>query len=261
MLAELPILFAAPWNELVSVLVGLVFLVIWVINQINDARKKQAAEAGQPVDVPLEPMEAAAPQPAAQGGGQADPLRAQVEEFLRRAGQQSKPPALSRPARPTAQDEIVVLLDESQVTPQRKTLSEKIREASRPGAAPPVPSAPPKDRRPQQPRRVAKARKTVADHVAERSGAASETFQKEVADLGSRVKQADEQFDVQLHQKFDHDLGRLGDNKSAATTSPPTAPVETKSPAAQIAALLASSDGVRQAVVLNEILNRPTDRW
>ena len=82
MLAELPILFAAPWNELVSVLVGLVFLVIWVINQINDARKKQATEVGRPVDVPLEPMEAAAPQAGPQGGGQADPLRAQVDEFL-----------------------------------------------------------------------------------------------------------------------------------------------------------------------------------
>ena len=100
----------------------------------------------------------------------------------------------------------------------------------------------------------------MADHVAERVGTASETFQKEVADLGSRVKQADAQFDVQLHQKFDHELSRFGD-KSAAATSPPTAPVETKSPAAQIAALLASADGVRQAVVLNEILNRPTDRW
>ena len=96
MLAAFPILFAAPWNELVSVLVGLVFLVIWVINQINDARKKQAAEAGRPVDVPLEPMEAAAPQAGAPGGGQADPLRAQVDEFLRRAGQQPKPPAPPR---------------------------------------------------------------------------------------------------------------------------------------------------------------------
>lgn len=260
MLAELPILFAAPWNELVSVLVGLVFLVIWVINQINDARKKQAAEAGQPVDVPLEPMEAAAPQAVAPGGGQADPLRAQVEEFLRRAGQQPKPPAPPRPARPTAQDEIVVLLDESQAAPPRKTLSEKIREAKRANVGPHVPSAPPKETRPQQTRRGGKQRKSVADHVAESSGAATQAFQKEVADLGSRVKQADEQFDVQLHQKFDHDLGRLGD-KSAAATSQPTAPVETKSPAAQIAAMLASPDGVRQAVVLNEILNRPTDRW
>jgi hypothetical protein len=258
--SDFPILFAAPWNELVSVLVGLVFLVIWVINQINDARKKQAAEVGRPVDVPVEPMEAVAPQAAPQGGGQADPLRAQVDEFLRRAGQQPKPPAPQRPARPTGNDEIVVLLDESQVAPPRKPLAEKPRGMGRPNAAPARPAAPPKEPRPQQPRRVGRQRKTVADHVAERSGAASETFQKEVADLGSRVKQADAQFDVQLHQKFDHELSRLGD-KSAVATSQPSTPVETKSPAAQIAAMLASSDGVRQAVVLNEVLNRPTDRW
>lgn len=258
--SNFPILFAAPWNELVSVLVGLVFLVIWVINQINDARKKQAAEAGRPIDVPLEPIEAAEPQPVAQGGGQADPLRAQVEEFLRRAGQQPKAPAPARPARPTAGDEIVVLLDESQVAPPRKPLADQPRGMGRPNVAPARPPATPKEPRPQQPRRVGKQRKTVADHVAERSGAATQAFQKEVADLGSRVKQADEQFDVQLHQKFDHELGRLGE-RSAAAAAPPAAPVETKSPAAQIAAMLASPDGVRQAVVLNEILNRPTDRW
>ena len=32
-------------------------------------------------------------------------------------------------------------------------------------------------------------------------------------------------------------------------------------PAAQIAAMLANPDGVRQAVIINEILRRPSDRW
>jgi hypothetical protein len=33
------------------------------------------------------------------------------------------------------------------------------------------------------------------------------------------------------------------------------------SPVGQIAAMLASPGGVRQAMVINEILRRPSDRW
>ncbi len=34
-----------------------------------------------------------------------------------------------------------------------------------------------------------------------------------------------------------------------------------ETPAGQIAAMLADPAGVRQAIVLSEILNRPSDRW
>jgi hypothetical protein len=254
-----PILFAAPWNEIVSVLVGLVFLIIWVINQIADAKKKQDQhQQPRAEEVPLEPVGA----PAPQAGGQADPLRAQVEEFLRRAGQQAKPPAPTPPRPSAPQEKIVVLLDESQAAPPRRSLADKMRDSRRPKNVPPAP-IPGKQRRPQpapQQPRAAKPRQTVAEHVAERIGTASEAFEQEVADLGSRVKQADAQFDVQLQQKFDQDLGGWSDRK-VSTSAEPSLEANSLSPGAQVAAMLASPAGVRQAVILNEILRRPTDRW
>ena len=99
----------------------------------------------------------------------------------------------------------------------------------------------------------------MAEHVAEHVGASTHEFRKEVADLGERVKQADEQFDVQLQTEIRPRIGQPGAPASEPRERRRRRPPAT--PAAQIAALLSSPDGVRQAVVLNEILNRPTDRW
>lgn len=260
---SLPILFAAGLNEIVSVLVGLAFFVIWVINQINDAKKKQAAQEQKKK---MEAMQQAGdPNPAPAPSPPADPLRAQVDEFLRRAGKQ---PAAGRPQpktqKPAGRDEVVVLLDESAAaTPPRKTLAEKMRvkvEAAKAQRAKPTASqisrTPPRpqQRGPSQPRP-----QTVIEHVTQHVGTASEAFRQEVADLGQSVRQADEQFDVQLHQKFDHELGSLGHSTGTSGTTEAGSPP--RSPAAQIAAMLASPEGVRQAIILNEILHRPSDRW
>jgi hypothetical protein len=74
------------------------------------------------------------------------------------------------------------------------------------------------------------------------------------------VKKADAQFDVQLHQKFDHELGSLA-NRGEDSRPVSAASIAALSPAAQIAGMLSSPDGVRQAIVLNEILRRPEERW
>ena len=216
-----PILLAAGLNEIISVLVGLAFFVIWVINQINDAKKKQAAQEPRPQpELPPQPAERA----AAGELPPADPLRAQVDEFLRRAGKQpaAAQPGTQRPPRkPAGRDEVVVLLDESVAAPPRKTLAEKMQsqiDAANVRRAKPTASQQPRDPKPTPPQRVSPPQraKSVAEHVAERIGASSHEFNKEVADLGSRVKQADEQFDRQLQQKFDHELGSLA---SRPTTS------------------------------------------
>ena len=271
MFNSLPILFAK-LNEIISVLVGLAFLVMWVVNQINDAKKKQLAQAERPKGAappPLAPAQAAAGAPPP-----ADPLRAQIDEFLRRAGQPPKPlqPAPPQPAQqpmrpPAGRDEIVVLIDDPKATaPPRQPLADKLRSMGDAAAAlrgqPAKPPQPPRERKPVLPQRVAQQRPaSVAEHVAERIGAVSQEFRKEVADLGERVKQADEQFDRQLQQKFDHTLGSLGDRDAPRADDQRQPAGGATSPAAQMAALLASPDGVRQAILLNEILLRPVDRW
>jgi hypothetical protein len=70
---------------------------------------------------------------------------------------------------------------------------------------------------------------------------------------------------------FDHNLSQL-ESVAGETAAPPVAaePAELAEPtiadipitsAAGLAALLASTESVRQAIVLNEILHRPEERW
>jgi hypothetical protein len=265
MFSSFPILLAKV-NEVVSVLVGLAFFVIWVINQINDAKKKQAAQEQKKK---MEAMQPAGNPNAAPAPPPADPLRAQVDEFLRRAGKQ---PAAARPQpktqKPAGRDEVVVLLDESAAAPPpRKTLAEKMRikvEAAKAQRAKPTASQIPRTQppRPQQRGPSQPRPQTVVEHVTQHVGSASEAFRQEVADLGQSVRRADEQFDVQLHQKFDHELGSLGHSTgTSATTEAGSPPRSIASPAGQIAAMLANPEGIRQAIILNEILHRPSDRW
>lgn len=256
----LPLLLAAPgWQEIFSIFAAIVFFVVWLVNQISDAKKQQRARDEVSVEPQRPPEEQRTPPPPA---SQADPLRAQVDEFLRRAGKQpaGQQAAASQPPRkPAGREEIVVLLDDSVAAPERQS---PIDRQKLPSA---MPSAQQKKRSPALPRsappksRGGKLRRqSVAEHVAGHSGASTQQFREEVADLGQRVQQADEQFDIQLHKRFDHELGTLG-SRSSASEQPaePAAPT----PAANIAAMLASPAGMQQAIVLNEILRRPTDRW
>jgi hypothetical protein len=258
----LPLLLAAGLNEIVSVLVGLAFFVIWVINQINDAKKKQAADEQRkaaPAQLPPDPAAAAGNAPPA------DPLRSQVDEFLRRAGKQPAPAPQGppRPPRiPTGREEVVVLLDDPsvppRVAPKHQTLAETMRkktDAADIERAKPTASQRPRETKSRPPQPASPPR---SKSVAKRTGASRHDFNQEVADLGSRVKQADAQFDRQLQQKFDHTIGSLTTRPTGTVQPAADAPLPA---AAQIAAMLASPDGVRQAVILNEILNRPTDRW
>jgi len=262
---SLPILFAAKFDEIVGILVTAAFFVIWLINQISDAKKKQVPQGAKPQPAAPPPPAQPAQAKAVPGAPAPDPLRSQIDEFLRRAAQQKLPQqaAPRPPQRPPGSDEIVVLIDEPNTRPPaKKSLTDTMRSKDEAAAArrekpakPPrrVKSPPPKPA-PRQPH------ESVAQHVAHQVSAATQEFREEVADLGQRVKRADEQFDEQLHQKFDHTLGSLADRAAVGTGGKQQLDKAT-TPAAQIAAMLTSPEGVRQAVLLNEILRRPTDRW
>jgi hypothetical protein len=252
--ASFPFLLAANWDELISFGVGLVFLLVWLVNQISDAKKKKAMPQPMPADQPHEAM-VEPPKPAAN-----DPLRNQVDDFLRRVNERARE-VTGEPQKPAAQpaprqrpsDEIVVLLDEA--PPQR------LREARAPTLQPAAQQSPQRQpRRERQPKGQRGKGKSVAEHVAERVGSSTRQMREEVSHLGERVIQADKQFDVQLEQKFGHRLGSLSD-RTAENARKDSATPKAVTPAAQIAALLASPDGIRQAIVLNEILRRPDDRW
>ena len=85
------------------------------------------------------------------------------------------------------------------------------------------------------------------------------------------MAQADREIDQRLHQVFDHNVSNLELMPGEAATAPVVvAPLELTEQslldipatfATGLSDLLADPDSVRQAIVLNEILHRPEERW
>lgn len=107
---------------------------------------------------------------------------------------------------------------------------------------------------------------TVADHVAGHidTGDIGESTSR----LGTRVGLSDDRMEAHLHETFEHQLGQLGTQTSAAHDSI----LDADSPAGQAAAkpphplgdltkLFATPGDVRKAILLREIFDRPEHRW
>lgn len=237
---------------------GPLFLVIlWVIKQVltagGDERADKAARAddAEPEDGAVDPEGRPIEARVAPGGEAAPQQRAEVEEFLRRIGQlNDDQPAGDRRGRP---------LDPFEEPPRRRAAPA----TPQPAAAeiellvedeePIEPTAEPPSREPASP-------------LSEKRLAPSQ-LAEQAAHLGERIAQADEKFEARLHSKFDHRLGKLrdanpdggGEPSAAETTDPGAKPA---SSAARVADMLAQPGGFRDAIVLSEILRRPSDdRW
>jgi hypothetical protein len=266
MAAGRPPVLLADIGEIIGSVFALLATLAWVLKQVFDA-KKEAPRAGGGAAAAGKPAPAQAAAGAKPAGQQADPLRAQVEDFLRRAGrgpQGNQPRGQQRPAGAAANRDIEILLDdEAAMTPQRRPLAEPLRPIE-----PAVASASPRSQQPAAPRNTRpprrppqQRRETVADHVAENVAAHAKAISEQTARLGQRIIEDDHQFDVQLKAKFDHTVGTLTGSAVTAAENAAAAVRATETPAAQIAAMLANPEGVRQAMILNEIIRRPSDRW
>ena len=134
----------------------------------------------------------------------------------------------------------------------------------------------------QQPPRQPIARPAAAQVVRERpaeaqviDGVHRETVQTEIdtgqftrraSKLGGKVVRTEKKLDKHLHQVFNHELGDLARAPSKTTgrrlTTTMQQPVDMPpTAAAGFAALLGSAENIRRAIVINEILTRPEDRW
>jgi hypothetical protein len=260
-----PFLLLADIGDVIGSIVGIIFLVVWVIGQLSGAKKE--AKPPQPRQPAAPPQPPARQQPAQRaqpvGGGQADPLRDQVEEFLRRAGRQQKPdagkaapvqggraaPAAGRRGQPP-REEIEILLEEVPAERQRRPLSKPLRPAEKPAAK----------SRPLPPRGGKKSRReSLAEH-ADQVEASARSMVEHSSKLGQTVVDADQQFDARLAARLDHRVGTLDEQHAQRMQDElPVAAVAT--PASNIAAMLTNPEGIRQAIILNEILRRPADRW
>jgi hypothetical protein len=244
--------------ELIGSVVGLFALVLWVIKQIVEANKQAPPPRPRPAAVQAQAQPRGENPPAQQ----ADPLRHQVEEFLRRSGrgpQENQPAAPQRRVRPATASEVELLVDEEAIAAERRPLAQPLRpvERDRPAAPSTQPAAAQRVARKAAPKR----RQSVAEHVAENIAAHSREVAEQASRLGQRIIEEDQQFDVQLKAKFDHQVGTLTGSAVAAAEQAEALATHAARPAAQIAALLANPEGVRQAIVINEILRPPSERW
>jgi hypothetical protein len=250
----LPPLLAADFIHLIIPLLAVIFAVLKHLFDPSKPATKQPGGplvAGNPKPKPAENL--AKPAPAT--GQQADQLRNQVEEFLRRSGrpQQAAQPTPAAQQRPKSEIEMLVL------PPSRSSERPPMPAPMRPGEIRPAPAARPISSAEQRGARRTKKRQSVAEHVAEQVTSRTQSLAQNASQLGQRIANEDQQFDTQLKAKFDHAIGTL--SESEKSSQPPAQSPPRDTPAAQIAAMLTNPDGVRQAVLVNEILRRPSDRW
>jgi hypothetical protein len=235
-----PVVLAAGIGEILGFLVPIVFFVIYALNQLLSAKgnqpparnaQRRAPERGER---PLEPA-AGPPKPQADPASQ---LNAEIEQFLKRATQR-------RGERPMRE-----------------------RAARAATATPKAPPKPPREAARQAPIDVVPIERRDFDAVAAsvEKHLANRGFSERAEHLADEVARADEQMEQHLQQAFGHRVGTLAAEAAVAGATPvtdvqPTVKTDAPSAAASLAAVLASPQGMRQAIVLGEILARPEHRW
>lgn len=264
------VLLAAPDAVRAGWLDGLApvaLLLFWVVRQIVTAmgeqkeaerlREQQAEQGG--MDIENEP--ALGGVDPAEMPPQGD-LRSEVEDFLKRVGQMPE----SEPA--TAAEARSAELDGRSAQRDNQGMSPRIEETGRRGPIDPF-EEPVRRRRPamrqpavelildtEEAEPVAPPPKPARQRVELRHLPESQ-LAEHAAHLGGQVAQADDRLEARLHEKFDRRLGNLAQKSETTAAESPTEGKETG--AARIKALLARPGGVREAVVLSEILRRPPD--
>lgn len=219
-------LAAFEFGELLRVLIPIVFLIIWVISQVVGAHGKRQ----QPVKGPGQQPGGRRPQPKG--------VAQEIEEFLRRAAQQREGgrPAEVEVVRP--EPAAVGRLDQG--PPQQKPLE--------PAAVDRVVE-------------VLPSRSDIAESVERHLG--SDTLGRHAEQLGDKIRDVDEEVEQRLSAKFDHQVGRLGSElrKTPTRRSAPQAAATGGSRTAELIELLRNPRGIRTAILVSEILNRPEHRW
>jgi hypothetical protein len=101
---------------------------------------------------------------------------------------------------------------------------------------------------------------SVAEHVQKHLDTRS--FEQRASHM-TRVDQADEQMEEHLHKAFDHEVGTLAAQAKAkeAANAAAAAATASKVTAGGVAAMLKDRNSLRNAIIMQEILRRPEERW
>lgn len=216
-IADIPVLFAAGWFELIGVIVFILYSIGHALMNRQNAPPKPMPKQPRPQGQ-MGKQGQFGPQGEMRPQGQPpkpktleDKLRQEVEQFLRQVqGEESKKP-----------------------TPQKK----------------PVVIAQPKPAARLEPQRQP-LRESVGMQVSQHMSTADVT--EHASKLGLEVSHADEKMTAHLQERFQHQLGAFQQSQQPTETRRTRSSV-----AAEIAQLMKSPQGVRQAVIVSEILRRP----
>jgi hypothetical protein len=198
-----------------------------------------------------------------------------IVEMIRRVRQAQPPggpPRQQPPPRPAAKD-VAGEIDEflRRASQQRTTQQTAAQRPQAVRAQPAKPSAPPA---PQplvaQVVTPAPVGGQVTEHVQKYLD--TDEFSRRGAQMGGEVaSEVNRDIDQHLHQVFDHSVSQLAAVPGESATPPAAFEPPELSEASAIAIpatfatgltdLLTSPESIRQAVVLNEILQRPESRW
>jgi hypothetical protein len=226
-------LLAFEIGELLRVLVPIVFLIIWVISQVVGEQGKRQ----QPVKGPRQQPGGRRPQPKGVAQG--------IEEFLRRAAEQRQG---GRPA------EVEVVRPEPAAAGRRPHAAGWLDQGS-----------------PQQGRlepaavdrvvEVLPSRSDIAESVESHLG--SDQLGRHAEQLGDEIRDGDAEMEQRLSARFDHQVGRLESELSERPTphAAPRIAATGGRTAAELIELLRNPRGIRTAILVSEILNRPEHRW
>ncbi|HWB08868.1 MAG TPA: hypothetical protein VG826_06580 [Pirellulales bacterium] len=231
-----PILFAADAFLIIKVVGGIIVALIYVVNHFLAAAAKQQRRQMRPE---------ARPDPRAPRAGGRPDVQDEVAEFLKRASERrGTKPAEGRPT----QERIDPRIQEMRAAAQKR------QAAARPPAMAEIVEA--REVRSLESRAMEplpSARRPVQTHLDTR----------ELADRGGHLTHVDRtEAAFQAHmQSLDHQVGRI--NESAAPSASDDAGPQTIGPPPNevFAALLADPQSLRQAIILNEIIERPVERW
>lgn len=201
------------------------------------------------------------------------PILIGIGSFLLQQFQKAGPgqrPAQQRPARPqgapaggggTPADEVEEFL--KRVAQRRGAQPAQRAEAARPAAPAAKPVSPPPVPKQKKGRRAKQMGSEVDEHVKQTLDARK--FEERAAQM-TTVDRADEAMSEHVKSVFEHRIGQFetetitdeGPQASAEAVAPPSLQ---PSPAEGLAAALRSPEGMRRAVILGEVLRRPTHRW
>lgn len=92
----------------------------------------------------------------------------------------------------------------------------------------------------------------------------AEQLGRQTQELGAKIDQTDDRLAEQIHSTFDHQLGQF-DASQASSDDPTLATSQAEDRSLDMATdlrqMLSDPRDIRRAIVLNEILNPPVDRW